>query len=172
MVKGNLAAVTSALREEVRMVDPNLPLFGIETLATAVARSRMPVRIVGTWFAVLAIVALVLASVGLYALTAHGVAQRTQEIGVRMALGAQSREVVWLFMRRTLVQLAVGLALGLAGALAVGQLLQTFLRDTSPRDPLTMAIVTLMLVIVTGASTLVPARRASRVDQMVALRTD
>jgi putative ABC transport system permease protein len=168
----NLAAATHALREEVRALDPNLPLFGIETLDTAIARSRMPVRMVGTWFAVLALVALVLASVGLYALTAHGVAQRVQEIGVRVALGAQAPQVVWLFLRRTLVQLAIGLTLGLVGALSVGRLLGSFLRDTSPRDPITVAMVTLLLVVVAAAATLFPARRAARVDPMVALRTE
>ena len=124
VVNGNLSAAAAALRDEVRALDPNLPLFGIETLDTAVARSRIPVRLVGTWFGVLALVALILASVGLYALTAHGVAQRMHEIGVRMALGAQAPQVVWLFLRRTIVQLAVGVTLGLAGALGVGQLLQ------------------------------------------------
>ena len=171
-VYGNLSAAAAALRDEVRALDPNLPLFGIETLDTAVARSRIPVRLVGTWFGVLALVALILASVGLYALTAHGVAQRVQEIGIRMALGAQAPQVVWLFLRRTIVQLAVGVTLGLAGALGAGQLLQMFLRDTSPRDPITVAIVIALLVIVAVAATLVPARRAARIDPTVALRTD
>ena len=129
-------------------------------------------RLVGTWFGVLALVALMLASVGLYALTAHGVAQRMHEIGIRMALGAQAPQVVWLFLRRTIVQLAVGVTLGLAGALGVGQLLQVFLRDTSPRDPLTVAIVIGLLVVVAVVATLLPARRAARVDPMVALRTE
>ena len=78
-------------------------------------------------FALLAVMALVLASVGLYALTAHGVAQRTQEIGVRMALGAASRTVVWMFVRRTIVHLAVGVVIGLVGAVAAGRMLAQFL---------------------------------------------
>jgi len=117
-------------------------------------------------------VALVLATVGLYALTAHGVAQRAQEIGVRMALGAQADQVVWLFVRRTLLQLVVGLALGIAGALAVGKLLSTFLRDTNPRDPVTLALVSVLLVVVAMAASVWPARKASKVDPVVALRAD
>lgn len=167
-----LTAITASLREEVRALDPNLPLYAIETMDTTIARSRYPVRLVGTWFGVLAVIALVLASVGVFALTAHGVAQRTQEIGVRMALGAQAREVVWLFLRRTIVHLAIGLAIGLGGALTVGRLLQTLLGQVSPRDPITIAIVTALLVIVAGAATMFPARRAARVDPMVALRTE
>jgi putative ABC transport system permease protein len=139
---------------------------------TTIARSRYPTRLVGTWFGVLALIALVLASVGVFALTAHGVAQRTQEIGVRMALGAQAREVVWLFMRRTILHLAIGLAVGLGGALAMGRLLQTFPGQVSPRDPITLTIVTTLLVLVAGAATMLPARRAARVDPVVALRTD
>ena len=170
LVRGPLTATAAALREEVRAIDARLPLFAIETMDMALARSRFPVRVVGTWFATLALVALLLAAVGLYALTAHGVAQRVHEIGVRLALGAEAREVVWLFVRRMIVQLVGGVSLGLAGALSVGQLMQAFLRGTSPRDPLTVAIVTALLVVVAVLATLLPARRAARVDPVVALR--
>jgi len=112
----------------------------------------------------------VLASVGLYALTAHGVQQRAQEIGVRMALGARSHQVVWMFLRRTLVQLVVGVAIGLAGALSAGTLLQGFLVGTAPRDPLTLACICALLAIVALAAAFFPARRAARVDPVVALR--
>jgi len=78
-------------------------------------------------------------------LTAHGVAQRSQEIGVRMALGAQSNQVVWLFVRRTLIQLAIGLALGIAGALALARVLTIFRRDTNPGDPLTLILSVMAL---------------------------
>jgi putative ABC transport system permease protein len=164
------AAVT--LREHVSAIDADLPVFAIQTLDEAAALARGPSRIVASWFIAIALVALILASVGLYALTAHGVTQRAQEIGVRMALGAQADQVVWLFVRRTLLQLVIGLALGIAGALAVGKLLSTFLRDTDPRDPITLALGSVLLVVVTLAASIWPARKAARVDPVVALRAD
>jgi putative ABC transport system permease protein len=91
---------------------------------------------------------------------------------VRMALGAQSRQVLWLFVRRTVVQLAFGLALGVVGALGVGTLLAAFLRETNPRDPITLAIVIVLLCAVSMIASLVPARRAARVDPMVVLRAE
>jgi putative ABC transport system permease protein len=116
------------------------------------------------------LIAMVLAMVGLYALTAHGVAQRNHEIGVRMALGAQSAQVVWLFVRRTVVQLTLGLALGIAGALAAGGL--PFIRDSNPRDPLTLVLVSVLLVGVAVTASVWPARKAARVDPATALRAE
>ena len=107
---GKQAAV-GALREQVSALDPDLPVFGIQTLNEAVAMARNSSRVIGSWFVTIALIALVLATVGVYALTAHGVAQRANEIGIRMALGARYLQVVWLFVRRTLVQLTIGLAL-------------------------------------------------------------
>jgi putative ABC transport system permease protein len=172
IVKGPLAAATAALREEVGALDPRLPLFAIETLDAVRARGRLPSRLFSTWFGTLALVALVLAAVGVFAITAHNVAQRTHEIGVRMALGAEPRDVVRLFLRRTLLQLAFAVALGLGGALAVGRLVQASLQDVGRRDPATFALVTLLLGGVALAATLFPARRAARVDPMVVLRTE
>jgi ABC-type antimicrobial peptide transport system permease subunit len=111
-----------------------------------------------------------LASVGLFALTAHSVAQRTQEIGVRMALGAQTRQVLWLLMRRTILQVAIGLGVGLAGALAVGQVLQASFAGTGARDPVILASVAAVLVAVSLAACFFPARRAVTVDPAIALR--
>ena len=114
--------MTPILREEVRAIDADLPLFGIRTMDDALAQARWPFRIFGTMFAIFALIALALSAVGLYAVTAYAVSQRTQEIGVRMALGAQGNEVAWLFLRRSFVQLAIGLTLGVAGAFGVGTL--------------------------------------------------
>jgi ABC-type antimicrobial peptide transport system permease subunit len=166
------AAAAVTLREHVSAIDTDLPVFAIQTLDEAAALARGPSRIVASWLIAIALVALILATVGLYALTAHGVAQRAQEIGVRMALGAQSDQVVWLFVRRTLLQLVVGLSLGIAGALAVGKLLTTFLRDTNPRDPVTLALVSVLLVVVAMVASVWPARKAAKVDPVVALRAD
>jgi putative ABC transport system permease protein len=166
------AAAAATLREQVTAIDADLPVFGIQTLDEAAAVARGPTRLIGSWFITIALVALILAGVGLYALTAHSVAQRAPEIGVRMALGAQSGQVVWLFVRRTLVQLGLGLAIGVAGALALGRLLSLFLRGTSPHDPMTLIVVCGLLVIVAIAASIWPARKAARVDPVVALRAD
>ena len=166
------ASLTSLIREEVRTVDPDLPLFGIRTMDQQLAQNRWAFRVFGTMFAIFAFIALALSAVGLYAVTAYSVSQRTQEIGVRMALGAQAAQVWWLVVRRGLVQLAIGLSLGLAGALGVGQLLQSLLVQTGTRDPVTLvSIVSLLMVVSIGAS-FWPARRATRLDPVAALRND
>jgi predicted permease len=160
------------VRDEIRALDPDLPLFAVQTLDDVVAGARDGLRIIGSLFGFLAIMALVLASVGLFALTAHGVAQRTHEIGIRMALGARASQVAWLFMRRTLRQLAIGLTLGLGGSLAVGQLLQAFLGGTSARDPITLAAVVTLLIAVSLTACFLPSHRAARLDPAAALRHD
>jgi predicted permease len=172
IVKGPLAAASATLREEVRAMDPSLPLFAIETLDAALARGRFPGRLISTWFAVLALVALVLAAVGVFAITAHNVAQRTHEIGVRMALGADPAAVVRLFARRTTIQLGIAIVVGLAGAFAVGRLVQSTLEAINSRDPVTLIVVTTVLALVSLTATVLPARRAARVDPVVALRAE
>jgi ABC-type antimicrobial peptide transport system permease subunit len=169
---GGERAVAATLREEVRRLDPDLPLFAVALLTDVIAQTRSPTRLIGTWFSVLALIALIVASVGLFAITAHGVVQRTQEIGVRLALGAQSGQLSWLFLRRTLLQIVLGVLVGLAGALGVSRLLQTYLRETSPRDPLTFGLVVALLTVVATMATLLPARRAARIDPMTALRAE
>jgi predicted permease len=166
------ATAVSALREQVRALDPDLPVFAIQTLDEAVALNRMGARMVGSWFQTLAIIAMVLATVGVYALTAHGVSQRVHEIGVRMALGAPRHQVMWLFLRRTMIQLVIGFALGMTGALSIGTVVAAFLSNASPRDPLTLTLVSVTLAVVMLAASAWPARQAARVDPLVALRTE
>jgi putative ABC transport system permease protein len=170
--RSQMTPVIAALREAVAGLDAGLPLYAVQTVDAILERGRYPTRLVGTWFGIIALIAVVLAAVGLYALTAHAVAQRMQEIGIRMALGAQPAEVLWLFMRRASVQLAIGIALGLAGMLAAGKLLQSYLVDVGPRDPLTLSIVAGLLIVVALVSSVMPARRATRVDPVVALRCE
>lgn len=165
-----IALAAEALREQVSAIDPDLPVFAVQTLDEAAAMGRNSNRMIGSWFAVIAAIALVLSVVGLYALTAHGVAQRSQEIGVRMALGARSAQVVWLFLRRTFIQLVVGLSFGLAGALAIGNL--PFFRGSNPRDPVTLGLVCLVLIAVAVGASLWPARTAARIDPATVLRGD
>ena len=172
---GDPNLMTPILREEVRAIDPDLPLFGIRTMDAALAQARWPFRVFGTMFAIFALIALALSAVGLYAVTAYAVSQRTQEIGVRMALGAQRNQVAWLFLRRSFIQLAIGLTLGIAGAFGVGALFsQTqLLVQNSGRDPITIGGIALLLAVVAacGERAAGAARDAGSI-RMLALRRD
>jgi len=162
--------ITPLLREEMRIVEPDLPLFDIQTMDARLAQMRWPMRVFGSMFAIFAVIALLLSAVGLYAVTAYSVSQRTPEIGIRMALGAQPEQVLWLVLRRSLLQLAIGLPLGVAGAFGVGRLLQSLLVQTSSRDPLTIAVIALVMIVVSVAACFWPARKATRLDPVMALR--
>ena len=172
MVKthGDAAAVTPLVRDALRAIEPDLPLFQVQTLDVELARQRWPFRVFGSMFAMFAFIALVLSAVGLYAVTAYSVTQRTQEIGIRMALGAQPEQVWWLILRRALIQIAIGLAIGLPAAYGVGRLLQSLLVQTSPSDPLTLVTIVAVLIAVSVAACYWPAHRATRLDPVVALR--
>lgn len=171
---GDPNLMTPLLREEVRAIDPDLPLFGIRTMDDQLALARWPFRVFGSMFAIFAVIALVLSAVGLYAVTAYAVSQRTQEIGIRMALGAQGDEVSWLFLRRSMIQLAIGLTLGVAGAFGVGTLFQQtqLLVQNRAADPITIGGIAALLALVASAACVIPARRATRLDPLVALRRD
>lgn len=164
------ARATAALREEVRAIDADMPLFNIRTLDEFLALVRWPYRVFGAMFTVFAVIALVLSAVGLYAVTAYSVTQRTQEIGVRMALGAESRAIQWLILRRALTQLAIGLSLGVAGAFGVGMLLRSMLVQIATWDPATLTGIVTVLLMVAVAAALWPSRRATRLDPVTALR--
>jgi putative ABC transport system permease protein len=166
------ATVMDAVRKEVRAIDRDQPVFAIQTFDQVLDMHRWPYRVFGGLFVIFALVALVLSSVGLYAVMAYSVVQRTQEIGVRMALGAQARQVSALFLRRGLVQLGIGLTLGLSGALAASRVLRNVLVDIAPDDPVTFGAITLLLTIVSIAACLVPARQAARIDPLNALRAE
>jgi predicted permease len=164
------AQATALLREEVRALDPDLPLFNIRTMDQNLARQRWPFRVFGTMFAAFAVIALILSAVGLYAITSYGVTQRTQEIGVRTALGAEASQVWWLIARRGLAHVAIGMAVGMPGAVGVGLLLRSLLVQTSPWDPTTLIGIAALLTAVAVAACYWPARRATRLDPVVALR--
>jgi putative ABC transport system permease protein len=168
--RAGTAATTALLRDEVQRLDGDLPLYFVQTVGDIVGQNAYSLRVFSEMVGLFAVIALVLASVGLYAVTAHSVVERTNEIGIRMALGAHTSEVAWMFVRRTLGQLAVGLPLGVAGALATGQLLRRFLVNTPARDPLTLTAVVLLLAGIALVACLLPARRAARIDPVVALR--
>jgi putative ABC transport system permease protein len=166
----NVAQATQSLREAMRLVDPDLALFNPRTVDEILARQRFFLQLFSVMFGTFAIIALVLAAVGLYAVTAYSVTQYTRDIGVRMVLGAQSGQVIWLFLRRAFVQLGIGLAIGLAGAFGVGKLLQSFLVQMTGRDPITLIAITILLIVVAVMACLWPARYATRLDPLAALR--
>ena len=168
--RDNPVAVTSLLRQEVAAMDPDVPVTNIRTIDEILAGNRWPQRTFGTMFLAFAVIAIVLAAVGLYSVTAYSVAQRTQEIGIRMALGAEAEQVRWLILRRGLIQLAIGLTLGLAGALGTGRLLQGMLVGTGPADVVTLVSICLVLITVAVMACFWPARKATRLDPVKALR--
>jgi len=166
----DLSAVTRALREDVRTLDPGLPLYNVRMMETNLAQLRWPYRVFGLMFGVLAVIALVLASSGLYAICAHSVSRSTREIGVRLALGALPRQVRTLFVRRACGRLAVGLALGVVGAMGVARALQTILVQTGPTDIATLITITTLVAGLGVAACWIPARSILRVDPVDALR--
>ncbi|MGE5243149.1 MAG: ABC transporter permease [Betaproteobacteria bacterium] len=169
-------AFVAALRREVNKVDPNLPLYFIGT-----PRSEQDVfvaqnRIIATMFSIFGIVAVVLASVGVYGVMSFAVSQRTPEFGVRMALGADRNRILAMVLRQGSLQIGAGLAVGvlltLALATAGASAIQNTLFGVDPRDPLVYGAVIALITIVSLVATLVPARRATRVDPMIALRAE
>jgi putative ABC transport system permease protein len=165
-------SVMDGVRREVQAIDRDQPIYTIQTLEQLLAADRWWYRTWGGMFGVLAVIGLVLSSVGLYAVMAYSVTQRTQEIGVRMAVGAQRWQVSWLILRRGLVQLAAGLTLGLAGALALAGAMRIGIVGIASTDPVTLTAITLLLTSVSIAACVLPARRATRVDPVVALRAE
>jgi putative ABC transport system permease protein len=171
---GDPKQLIPVLREEMRAIDPDLPLFNIRTMDETLAQQRWPFRVFGTMFAIFALAALLLSAIGLYAVTAYSVNQRTQEIGVRTALGAQSNQVVWLFFRRALLHLSIGLTIGIAGALGVGAIFESanLLVQVNGRDPITIGSIAMVLLVVSLTASLLPARRATQLDPVTALRRE
>jgi putative ABC transport system permease protein len=166
------AQATRTLYEAMKGVDPDQAMTAPLTMDDALAQNRWLLRVFTTMFMVFAVIALVVAAVGLYAVTAYAVTQHTREIGVRLALGAQAAPVIWLFLKRSLLQLAIGVIVGLAAAVALGRVLQSFLVQTSAHDPLTLVSIAVLLTAVAIAACLGPARRATRLDPLIALRHD
>jgi putative ABC transport system permease protein len=166
-------SLMDSVRREVQAMDPDQPVWSIQTMAQVLAETRWWWRTWGTMFGAFALIALVLSSVGLYAVISYSVAQRTQEIGVRMALGARRIEICWMILRRALAQLAIGLTLGLAGAYVLSHYLWgSGMIVIPPGDPLTYAAIATLLSLVSITASLLPARRASTIDPVIALRTE
>jgi putative ABC transport system permease protein len=170
--QGDPHLLTPAVREEMRAIDPDLPLFNIRTMDEILTEVRWPFRVFGSMFAFFAFIALMLSAVGLYAVTAYSVTQRTQEIGIRSALGAQSGQVMWMFVRRAVIHLGIGLTLGVAAALGVGSIFESadLLVQINGRDPVTIGSIALLLAAVSLSASTWPARRATKLDPLAALR--
>jgi predicted permease len=169
-------AMAVPLRQRVAHVDPNLPLYFVGTPKRQLESFVAQNRIIATMFSIFGVVAIVLASVGMYGVMSFSVNQRRQEFGVRMALGAHYGRILRMVLRQGVVQLVIGLCVGVGLALTLatvaGSGIQNILFGVSARDPMTYAIVIGVIAIVSLVATLVPARRATRVDPMIALRAE
>jgi putative ABC transport system permease protein len=159
-----------AVQTQIGAVFKDVPAFDVRTMEQWLADSLGGRRFSMVLLGLFAALALLLAAVGIYGVVSYSVAERTHEIGIRMALGATRRSVLLLAIRNGLVLTASGVALGLAGALALTRLLASLLYDVKPGDPLTFGAVALLLIGVTLLACYLPARRATKVDPMVALR--
>jgi len=168
--RGNPIEFTGAIRETVMAVDPDMPIYWTLTMADVIHEETWFYWVFGTLFAVFGAVALLLASVGLYGVMSFGVRRRTTEVGIRMALGAESTGVLKLIMRQGLWQLGFGLALGMLLAFALAGLMESMLVNVEPTDPATFALIVITLLATGMTASAVPALRASRIDPIIALR--
>jgi putative ABC transport system permease protein len=163
-------SVTSAIRERVFAIDKGLPLYNIATMDQLVSNSIAQPRLNLSLLVAFAVLALVLAAVGVYGVMAYAVTQRTQEFGIRMALGASSADVLRQVFFEGGRLAALGLGLGLIAALALTRLMASLLYDVKPSDPVSISVAAAVLAVVALAACYIPARRATRVDPIVALR--
>lgn len=163
-------AVTSAIRREVTAIDRDIPVYGMQTMQGYLSQNTEQPRMSMVLLTGLAALALALAVVGIYGVVSYSVAQRTQEIGVRMALGATGSHILRLVVGQASLLVVAGVILGIVGALGMASIVRTMLYQVSARDPLTFAAIALILTAVGVLASVVPARRAVRVDPIVALR--
>jgi predicted permease len=169
---GDAGALAPAIRQEVRNLDPNLPVFNVKTFAEQINESVSQERLVALLSSFFGLFALLLSGLGLYGVMAYAVTRRTREIGIRMALGAQTTSVLWLTLREALFLTLIGIAIGLPAALVSSRLTEGLLFELRPTDPLTITVATVVMIFVATLAGYLPARRAARVDPLVALRHD
>jgi predicted permease len=169
---GDAASLANAVRGATRELDPSLSVFNIRTLAEQVGNSLQPLEMNVLMLAVFGGLALLLASIGLYGVASYSVSQRTREIGVRMALGAQPSSVIGLVLGQGMILVGIGLAIGLIAAYSAAGLMSALVLVVNPRDPMTFIVTALGLGAVALLASYIPARRATRIDPLIALRTD
>jgi len=162
--------VAGAVRREIHALDPTLAIYNAKTMEEHLRDALFLPRLAGTLFGVVGIVGLLLAAVGLYGVMSYSISRRTREIGIRMALGAQSGGVQWLVVRQGMALTLIAVALGLSAAWAVAHLMSSFLYGVPPHDPVTFTVVPLFLASVALLACWLPALRAARVDPLTALR--
>ncbi|HKS43294.1 MAG TPA: ABC transporter permease [Blastocatellia bacterium] len=164
------ASLTSSIRREVQAVDPTQPIYSIESMESVIAASVSDRRLNMILLGIFAAVALVLAAVGIYGVLSYSVSQRSHEIGIRMAVGAQPKDILKLVVGQAMMMALIGVAIGLVAAFALTRLMASLLYGVSATDPLIFALISVALTSVALAASLVPARRAIKVDPMIALR--
>jgi len=169
---GDPLAVVSSIRHEVQAIEPNLPVFRIKTLEQQVDETLGHERLVTTLASLFGVLALLLACAGLYGVLSYSVSRRTQEIGIRMALGAKRTDVLTLVLRQGMSLAVLGIAIGLSGAFVVTRYLESLLFEVRAADPLTFAVTSVALAAVALAACYLPARRATRVDPVITLRSE
>jgi putative ABC transport system permease protein len=162
--------LATAVRSHIRALDPSLPLTAVETMDQIVEKSAGPQRFNTMLLGSFASIALFLAALGIGGVLATSVSRRTREIGIRMALGARRPDVIRMIVSQGMALAGAGLLLGLPAAFVLTRMMSTLLFEISPRDPITFASVTALLIAVALVACYLPARRATRVDPMVALR--
>ena len=170
LVAGTPENIESAVRRALGDVDPNLPVLNMMSFGEQVAHNFNQERLIARLTELFGALALILACVGLYGVTAYGVARRTNEIGIRMALGADGRNVLGLVLRAALAQVGMGLGIGMPAALAGGRVLAGQLYGVKSYDPMIIGVAAAVLAACAVLAASVPARRAMKVDPMVALR--
>jgi len=158
------------VREKLRDLDPNIPIYRMRTTEVQIANSLSTERMIASLSTVFGFLATLLAVLGLYGVMAYTVAQRTREIGIRMALGAATPKVLWLVMREVLVLVTIGVGVGIPASLALTRIVQSQLYGVNAHDISTIVVATLALVLVACAAGYIPALRASRIDPIRALR--
>jgi putative ABC transport system permease protein len=166
------ASVLPIVRQKVHELDASLPVSQVRTMDEWVVNNAAQPRLNAILLGVFAAVAMLIAAIGIYGVLAYSVNQRTREIGLRMALGAPQREVLRLIVREGMMVGAIGIGAGLVAALALSRALASLVFDVPVRDPLTYAAVAVALGLVALAACVIPARKASRVDPVIALRCD
>jgi putative ABC transport system permease protein len=167
---GDPTQLVAAAREQVKAIDPDQPIYGIRTMNEIRADSVAPERLNLTLLSLFAGVALVLAVVGIYGVMSYSVTQRTHEIGIRMAIGAQPRDVFRMIIGQGMMLTLIGVVVGLIGAFGLTRLMASMLFGVEPTDPTTFAVIAVLLTGVALVACSVPGRRATKVDPMVSLR--